>query len=184
MSDPPTLLIFHTQGHSSPEHQAHPQKNPTYATNIIVPVYPKIRISYEDIEVIVLGLDVILTLFFDNKIVADLIWDVKIDFSENYKSRIKTSSLDPSEKIAILTKSQPKYLWIANCYIDQHKILEFTFDATDVMSGMIGENLICYLPDDIKSELKKQLVLNQSLHQQLFQHIASIKYYQFLIDKL
>ncbi|MBK8643805.1 MAG: hypothetical protein IPN15_16865 [Saprospiraceae bacterium] len=51
-------------------------------TNIVVPLYPKIRISYEDIEAIVLGLDAILTLFFDNKIVADLVWDIKIDFSE------------------------------------------------------------------------------------------------------
>lgn len=162
----------------------HPQKKSTYATNIIVPVYPKIRISYEDIEVIVLGLDTILTLFFDNQILADLVWDVKIDFSENHKSRIKASSLDQSEKITILTKSQPKYLWIAACYIGEHKISEFTFDATDVKSGMIGQDFICHLPEEIKTELKQHLILNQNIHQSLFQHIASIRYYQFLIDKL
>ena len=100
----------------------HPKKNPTYTTNIIVPVYPKIRISYEDIEVIVLGLDAILTLFFDNKIIADLVWDVRIDFSENFKSRIKDSSLDEAEKVIKLTKSQPKYLWIADCYIGENRI--------------------------------------------------------------
>ncbi len=159
-------------------------KRATYATNIVVPVYPKIRISYEDIEVIVLGLDAILTLFFDGKIVADLIWDIKIDYSENYKSYIKGSTLDDPEKISLLTKSQPKYLWIASCYIGEHKILEFTFDATDVRSGMIGKDLICYLPANLKNELKQQLVLNQTIHQQLFKHRASIKYYQFLIDNL
>lgn len=162
----------------------HPKKSPTYTTNIVVPVYPKIRISYEDIEAIVLGLDAILTLFFDNKIVSDLVWDIKIDFSENHKSRIKSSSLDPAEKINILAKSQPKYLWIATCYIAEFKILEFTFDATDVVSSMIGQDLISYLPNDIKSELKQHLILNQNLHQTLFHHIASIKYYQFLIDRL
>lgn len=167
---PWTLLIAPTQ--------------PTYVTNIVVPLYPKIRISYEDIEAIVLGLDAILTLFFDNKIVADLVWDIKIDFSENHKSRIKVSSLDAIEKVKRITKSQPKYLWIATCYIGQFKILEFTFDATDVRSGMIGEDLISYLPDAIKVELKQHLVLNQALHQKLFDHIASIKYYQFLVDKL
>lgn len=158
-----------------------PKKNPTFTTNIIVPVYPKIRISYEDIEVIVLGLDAILTLFFDGKIIADLVWDVKIDFSENYKARIKDSSLDVTDKAAILIKSQPKYLWIADCYIGEHRILEFTFDATDVISGMIGQDFICYLPDQLKSELKQQLLLNQSIHQRVFPNIL---FYQFLIDKL
>lgn len=171
-------------GLNTPWTEYHPAKNPTYTTNIIVPVYPKIRISYEDIESIVLGLDAILTLFFDNKIIADLVWDVKIDFSENFKSRIKDSSLDPNEKVTILQKSQPKYLWIADCYIGENRILEFTFDATDVISGMIGQDFICYLPDEIKTELKQQLILNQGIHQRFFHHIASIQYYQFLIDKL
>lgn len=157
---------------------------PTYVTHIVVPVYPKIRISYEDIEAIVLGLDTILTLFFDNKIIADLVWDIKIDFSENYKSHIKSSSLDTSEKITRLTKSQPKYLWLATCYIAEFKILEFTFDATDVRTGMIGEDLISFLPNTIRTELKQHLILNQTLHQKLFHHIAGIKYYQFLIDQL
>ncbi len=162
----------------------HPQNLPTYTTNIVVAVYPKIRISYEDIEAIVLGLDTIFTLFFSNKIVYDLAWDIKIDFSENHKSCLKQSSLDNGDKLSRLTKSQPKYLWIATCFIGEFKILEFTFDATDVVNGMIGKDLISYLPDDIKAELKQHLILNQTLHQTLFHHIASLKYYQFLIDKL
>ncbi|HMI65961.1 MAG TPA: hypothetical protein VK517_08005, partial [Cyclobacteriaceae bacterium] len=170
LSSPWTLLISPTE--------------PTYAINIVVSVYPKIRISYEDIEAIVLGLDTILTLFFDKWIVSDLVWDIKIDFSEHHKSLIKSSSLEPAEKMTRLSKSQPKYLWIASCYIDEHKILEFTFDATDVRSGMIGEDLVSYLPDVIRRELKQHLILNQGLQERLFQHIASVKYYQFLIDKL
>jgi hypothetical protein len=157
---------------------------PTYVANIVVPVYPKIRISYEDIEAIVLGLDAILTMFFDNKIVADLVWDIKIDFSENHKSKIKSSSLDEVDKIVRLIKSQPKYLWVATCYIGEFRILDFTFDATDVRSGMIGEDLVSYLPDNIKAALKQHLILNQTIHQKLFHHIASITYYQFLIERL
>ena len=168
----------------TPWTDSHPDKLSTYTTNIVVPVYPKIRISYEDIEAIVLGLDTVLTLFFDNKNVSDLVWDIKINFSENHKSSIKQSSLDREDKLLRLTKSQPKYLWIASCYIGEYKILEFTFDATDVKSGMIGRDLISYLPDNIKTELKQHLILNKTLHQTLFHHIASLKYYQFLIDKL
>jgi hypothetical protein len=162
----------------------HSQKLPTYTTHIIVSVYPKIRISYEDIEAIVLGLDTILTLFFGNKIVSDLVWDIKIDLSENHKPHIKKSSLDNGDKLLRLTNSLPKYLWIATCYIGKFIILEFTFDATNVVSGMICKDLISYLPDDIKAELKQHLILNKTLHQTLFHHIASSTYYQFLIDNL
>jgi hypothetical protein len=161
-----------------------PQKQSTLVTNIVVPVYPKIRISYEDIEVIALGLDRILSFFFNNQTVADLVWDIKIDFSENFKKQVKQSSLDESEKLSRLTQSLPKYLWVASCYIASHKIFEFTFDATDVKNGMIGEDFICYLPNEIKPVLVAFLNTNRTLLQSLFNHRASINYYQFLVDKL
>ena len=159
-------------------------KRPTYTTSIIVPLFPKIRIAYEDIEAIVLGLDTILTLFFNTKIVSDLIWDIKIDFSENYKLSIKQSSLDTKDKLKIMTDSLPKYMWIASCYIGQHKIMEFTFDATDVVSGMIGIDVISYLPDIIRIELKQHLEINRNLQARLFNHKQSQEYYQFFIDNL
>jgi len=161
-----------------------PQKRPTVVTNIVVPVYPKIRISYQDLEVIVVGLDRILTFFFDNHIVADLVWDIKIDYSENYKSIIKQSSLDDDEKVVILTESLPKYIWIASCYIGEHKLFCFTFDATNVNNAMIGLNVISYLPDSLQQVLIQFLKKNKQTLQYLFKHMASEKYYEFLIEKL
>ena len=163
----------------------HPNQNPTYTTNIVVPIYPKIRISYEDIEVIVLGLDSILTLFFDNMIVSDLVWDIKIDYSEHYKSQIKKSAnLSEQYKISHLTKSLPKYIWIASCYIEKYKILEFTFDATNVGNGMIGIDLISYMPSEINRGIKENLVIYKDQYKNLFRHTASTIYYEFLINKL
>lgn len=159
------------------------RKRPTHVTNIVVSVYPKIRISYEDIEVIVLGLDRILSFFFDDKTIADLVWDIKIDFSENFKKQIKQSSLDENEKLSRLTQSLPKYLWVASCYVDSHKVFDFTFDATDVKNGMIGEDFI-YYPEDSKQVLIDYLEKNRSMLKGLFQHQSSADYYQFLIDKL
>lgn len=161
-----------------------PSKRATLVTNIVVPIYPKVRISYEEIEVIVLGLDRILTFFFDGKIVADLVWDIKIEYSENFKSQLKVSGLDETEKVAHLTTSMPKYIWIATCYIAEHKVLEFTFDATDVNSGMIGKDLICHLPQEIKTLLSDFLKTNKNILQTLFNHRASINYYEFLSSKL
>jgi hypothetical protein len=169
---------------STPWTESDAYRRPTYVKSIIVPLYPKIRISYEDIEAIVLGLDTILTQFFNTKIVSDLAWDIKIEFSENHKSFIKHSSLDTNDKLKILTKSLPKYLWVASCFIGKYKILDFTFDATDVMSGMIGIDVISYLQDDIKQELKEHLKLNQKIYESLFKHMESHQYYKFLLDAI
>lgn len=157
---------------------------PTRLVHIVVPVYPKIRISYEDIEVIVLGLDAILTFFFDGNIIADLIWDIKIDYSENLKKQIVASSLDENEKFIHVSKSLPKYLWVASCYIADFKIIEFTFDATDVNNGMFGNAIVCYLPADFKVILSNFLEVNKEILKSLVMHKANIDYYNFFIDKL
>jgi len=162
----------------------HPQKLPTYVTNIVVPVYPKIRISYENIEVIVLGLDTVLSLFFGNQTIADLVWDIKIHFSENLKSSIKYSNLDNAEKLIRLAKSMPKYLWVASCYVGENKLFEFTFDATDVNSGMIGKDFICFLTPDVKPILADFLISNRKLLQPLFNLSSKSLYYDFLINQL
>lgn len=158
-------------------------KNPTFVTNIVVPIYPKIRISYEDIEFIVLGLDAILTLFFENKIVGDLVWDIKINYGEVIKGNIKQSNLDDKDKIKYLTKSSPKYIWIASCYIGDNKVFDFTFDATDVKLAMIGKDLICYL-SDLKPLLLEYLLSNRLILEPLFNASAKSVYYDFLLRNL
>ena len=126
-----------------------------------------------------------MTLFFDDKIIADLIWDVKIDLSESFKTHIKSTGLDEKEKISILTNNLPKYIWIATCYVGTHKVFEFTFDATDVSNGMISKHLICYLPVEWRKILLEFLNRNKNyfLDKQIFKHWASIDYYEFLINK-
>lgn len=157
---------------------------PTYVTNIIVPVYPKIRISYEDIESLVLGLDAILTLFFDSKIAYDLSWDIRIDYSENFKSFLRNSNLEEEKIIKKLTATQPKYIWIASCYVGNLRILDFTFDATDVQNGMIGKDVISYLPEEIELELRAHLGLNKNINSKLIKSNLYLEYYQFIMDRL
>lgn len=159
-------------------------KEPTIVTNIVVPIYPKVRISYEDIEVIVLGIDTILTFFFDGSIVADLVWDIKIDYSENFKKSLKSSTLEEEEILSRLNKSMPKYLWVATCYISEFKVFTFSFDATDVNNGMFGHDVICFLEPKIKATLHGFILTNRELLKDLFQHAATEKYYDFLIDML
>jgi hypothetical protein len=132
----------------------------------------------------VLGLDRILSVFFQNIVVGDLVWDVHVDFSVNYKEQIRESELDPVDKLKFLQKSLPKYIWIASCYIAEYRIVDFTFDATDVINGMIGLDVISYLPTGFKSDLAKFITVNRDPFDILFQHQASCNYYDFLIANL
>ncbi len=160
------------------------EERPTVVTNIIVPVYPKIRISYENIEVIVLGIDIILTIFFDKKIIADLVWDIKIDYSEAFKNQIKKSKLADGNKRRLLTQNLPKYIWIARCFISGQKVIEILFDATGVNNAMLGIDVICYLPKKDKVILKKFLSNNKNFLKRLINHKDHSNYYDFITKKI
>jgi len=174
-------------GLKTPWTDGHGSAWPTRVTNIIVPVYPKVRISYEDIEAIVIGIDTILSnFFFRGKIKNDLVWDIKIYFSESYKVKIKTEPISDEEKMRILIASLPKYIWVVNCYIGKIKILEAVFDATDVNNGMIGIELICYLADDLRKILYQFLKksMNRTILKSDEAQRANLHYYDFLLAKL
>lgn len=162
----------------------HPSNNPTYVKNIIVPLFPKIRISYEDIDVITLGLDRILSFFFQQKTIEDLVWDIKLRYSEEFKSIIKEEiNLNSSEKLKILTANAPKYLWVVSCFISESKIFDFTFDATDVKSGMIGLHVIPYLDSNTLKTLNNFLSINKPILDKIFRHPSSTSYYDFIIEE-
>ena len=161
----------------------HQPEKPTFITNIIIPLYPKVRISYEDIESLVLGIDCILTEFFGDQILYDLVWDVKIEYANNVKKTVKGSDLEDDIKRRVLTQSLPKYLWVASCYIGDNRVFDFTFDATDIKSGMIGNNLLCYLPE-LEPVLKQFLTTNRNFFEQLFRHNSGKNYVDFLIENL
>lgn len=169
---------------NTPWTESDPVHTPTIMSKIIVPIHPKVRISYEDIEIIVLGLDGIFTMFFTQKIKEDLVWDIKITFSEKFKKEILNYDLSKSEKLGLLTQSMPKYIWLASCFIGNIKILEFSFDATDVGNAMIGEEVICFVTNDVRIQIVEFLKKNRILLENLFDHKEGSSYYDFLITKI
>ena len=159
----------------------------TFISKVIIPTLPKIRIPYEDIQVIVEGIDTILTSHWDNNIKEDLVWDIKVDYSENYKRSL--SSLDAARfpnKINHLKKAFPKYVWITTCFISGNPIIKFVFDATGVTRAMLGLDIISLLPTDSNTELKKFLELNRTNPRMVDVFTDSVKneYYKFFIDNI
>lgn len=164
----------------------HHQNWPTVIKNIIIPLYPKIRITYADISKLVIGFDAILTTFFDGQVLEDLVWDIRILFSEDYKCLLRQSSITDSEKIKRLSASTPKYLWVATCYVGGFPILDITFDATNVSNGMIASDVVNYLPSDITQPLISFLEYNEPHFDltELFEHRLAAAYYSLFLSKL
>jgi len=161
-----------------------PQNRGTLVQNIVVPVYPKIRISYENIEALVLGIDIMLTIFFTDKIVTDLVWDIKIDYSEVFKNQLKNSKLIDEIKLGKLSKGLPKYVWIARCFIAGQTVIEIIFDATGVSNAMLCTDVICYLHEKEKNTLKDFLNNNKEKFRPLINHHDRSNYYEFIVDSL
>lgn len=167
----------------TPWTDCHKTNEPTLVKQIVVPLFPKIRISYIDIEVIVLGLDTLFTLFFQDKLIADLVWDVKLVYSDDFKNDLQKSNLELNSKFKRLTTGLPKYIWVASCHINSHKVFDFTFDATNVSNAMFGLDAICYFPD-ITELIVNFLEGNRNILDSLFQHRESVNYFEFLIKCL
>ena len=113
-----------------------------------------------------------------------MVWEIKINYSETVKSMVKESSLEEKDQVNFLMKSLPKYIWVASCYIGENKVFDFTFDATDVSTGMIGQDFLFYLTPDIKPILADFLKKNEPLLKPLFRNKAKELYYDFLLQQL
>lgn len=107
---------------------------------LIVPLYPKIRISFDDIFKKINLVDKILF----GQLTPELEWDIYLAESNDYKNEIVSDpSLSNRLKEKICLQNHPKYIWIARVRINGSLIFEFIFDSTDISRGhfCIGFNL-------------------------------------------
>lgn len=100
---------------------------------IIIPVYPKIRIKFEDVFLTVQGIDDLL--FKLNYFQYELEWDIYLTESNQFKSEILKSASDQELKKRKLFTGYPKYVWIARAQVKGNFIFDLIFDSTDSPNG-------------------------------------------------
>jgi len=112
---------------------------------LLVAVYPKVRVAYDDIESKVIRLNNIFVNHLQDQIKGDFVWDIQIFYSDDFKTIIRTSdkfdsknSYDKRLLFTLQTKSLPKYIWVATLQIEEQQALHFIYDAT----GLSGSNII------------------------------------------
>ena len=160
----------------------HPEKLPGFTIAVIIPVFPKIRLSYDDVEAITIVLNRLLDKAFASIIRFDFSWEIKVNYGINFKSELKKSNLSDTEKEELLYKSLPRYVWISSCSIGKSKIFDFLFDATDLAKSMFASDIVSYNKKAAKY-FKKFLKINMDYYT-MFRHPNRRKFYEFLINNL
>ncbi len=170
---------FRTDDHLDTNWSKYNKDNkPTHTYSILIPVFPKIRLSYDDIEAIATGLDAMLTEAFNSIVTHDFYWDIRVQFSEEYKVEINKSDYDEKIKSGILFKSLPKYLWIASCFVGDIKVFDFLFDATEVANSMFMIDCIGFNTDASK-HFKEFMDMNPG-YVDIFNHPNRELFFSFL----
>lgn len=136
---------------------------------LIVSLYPKIRISYDDIESKVILLNKFFVDQFKSGIVGDFVWDIQLYLSEDFKNTIVRNlctnaeeSYDENLRFKLMCKSLPKYIWVVTLQIDEEQLLHFVYDATGLSSGSIILSIFGTVTT-FTSLFKKQLYLYKSV---------------------
>lgn len=112
--------------------------------SLLVPVYHKIRIPYEKVLASVIEFDLLLKIDL-LKEYALLEWDIYLSETGQLKDDvIRSGIIPPVEKEHILTTSFPKYIWRAEARVNEQRVVDFIFDATDIEHGNWVKHVICY----------------------------------------
>ncbi len=141
------------------------KKMPASIHSVIVPLHPKIRITYEEVYQKVALIDAYLFYFNTNNVAQpdlELIWDVYLDYSNNFKTEIlNDTSIEEKLKKEYVFSNMPRFIWRAVCYAKGVKLLEIVFDATDINRGFYCHNAFFYdekFKETIKDGFNEKIV--------------------------
>lgn len=115
-----------------------------HATDVVVSIFPKIRINYEDIKSLTLSLNGIFNELLQKKPNAGWEWDIQLQYSEIYKNEVRDLDLAQEKVLEILTQPMPRFIWVVSCLGGGQRLVDFTFDATGVITGMIGLRVLFF----------------------------------------
>jgi hypothetical protein len=128
--DPAIVLIAELP----PDTAGFSQKWRIHPKTIIVPVFHKIRVTFEDIEKLLLKLTEVLRDMHDPSKIIE--WDLHLTWTNEYKRTVKRSKLIRNETLRrVLLNHHPKYIWRAILRIDGRDAMELLGDATDMSRG-------------------------------------------------
>ncbi|MEW6327860.1 MAG: hypothetical protein AB1487_09775 [Thermodesulfobacteriota bacterium] len=98
---------------------------------VIIPVYHKIRITFEDVMMLIGRIHAGFRMTPLKEI--PLTWDVYLsDVREVRTSYFDSEILEPDERLRLLVKNYPRFLWRCGLHMGNMTLMEILIDATDI----------------------------------------------------
>ena len=106
---------------------------------LMIPLYHKIRITFTTIHDAVTEFNQTLIQMFSASNVntwKNISWDIRLQSAQTYKVGLSDDPcVDPEVRRFIQASSMPKYVWLAEAFDGDNKLIDLVFDATDVEQG-------------------------------------------------
>ena len=97
---------------------------------LVVPVHPKIRIRYTDIERTLRALtDLFKSIILQD---TDLEWEPRVQFTNQYKTELRARLSLTKTEVDFLFSSQPRFIWRITLRLEKAHVADVIIDATDI----------------------------------------------------
>ncbi len=107
---------------------------------VVIPVYPKVRITYEQALDQLTNFQWLLT-----SMEAKLEWDVRIAKSTDWQAHVFASTdLTAETRNGVLRKHWPRFLWLATARFNGVDVLDVVMDATDIHRSFFVKDILYY----------------------------------------
>lgn len=135
-------------------------------TILLVPLYHKIRIPYEDAFGSIYDFDGFLATIrrvVGESVLPRLEWDIRISDVNDVKQDIALGgTITPAARLRWLTSSMPRFMWRATGANGQARVFDILFDATDIHTSNGVHAMLCYEP--IVEALLRKVAINPALN--------------------
>lgn len=121
---------------------------------LMIPVYNKIRVSYEEVREcaapVSVGLNAAIEMLKEAKRLPEdfeetLKWDITLQKGKSYKQSVRVDSrLERTRKLKCMNASYSKYVWVLTVFVKKQKEISFIIDATDSGQGLRAIDVIIY----------------------------------------
>lgn len=149
-----------------------------YPEMIVVPVYPKIRVTFVDVQQWLTRLHALLSVLL--KGTGRLEWDLRLITVNEYKKGLRDSQLTEGTREELLLTSLPRYMWRAVLTADNAVLLECLVDATDMMQSAPFQVMLWH-NEDLKVAVHKTLQ-DQSL-KDVLRRTLTARFAEMLLKK-
>ncbi|HYG40557.1 MAG TPA: hypothetical protein VD908_18140 [Cytophagales bacterium] len=155
------------------------EQKPAHVKSVVIPVFPAITISYNDVYSVIKHIHSSLLPFIEKRKISSE-WSIRLKYSEDYKDIFLNSDANDLLKQDTLQEIFPKYIWVATLFLEGNYSMDLIFDATSLHTSMYLRKVV-YLDGSIGVSLVKSLAESiETLPDQL-KNIPEYSYIETLI---